>query len=91
MLDGLNRRGFLASVAPALGALSGGVSRRSAGGVTSPTAKNRLSAFRSVLFPFWTKERKGCSTSCVNTPFVATLTYRNGIASRMIPGHPAAV
>src|SRR5260370_5600727 len=26
--------------------------------------------------------------ACVNTLFLATFTYGNGIASRMIPGHP---
>ena len=93
MSDGLNRRGFLASVAPAIGALGGSASQGTDGGVTSPPAKNQVIGIQIGSISFLDEGTERVleilrEKACVNTLFVATFTYGNGIASRMIPGHP---
>ncbi len=81
--DPINRRGFLASMATA-----------NAGLAQQPVlAKDQVIGIQIGSISFLDEGTDKVldilqEKACVNTLFLATFTYGNGIASRMIPGHP---
>jgi hypothetical protein len=84
----INRRGFLASVAPAAAALNGAATAaQSSDPVAKPSAKQTIGIqIGSISFLDEGTEKVLDilqEKACVNTLFLATFTYGNGIASPM--------
>src|ERR1051326_3550932 len=83
MSDEMNRRSFMGAIG-ASAALSQGVAapdRKQVIGIQIGSTSFLDEGVEKVLDILQEK-------ACVNTLFIATFTYGNGIASRQLPGHP---
>src|SRR3569833_218102 len=92
----LDRRTILGSLASGTGALGVSAAAGAASAQTATPTKPKSDQVIGIQIgsvSFWDEGTEKvldilAEKACVNTLFIATFTYGNGIASRQLPGHP---